>query len=112
MDKGERIYKSSGNVFEDLGLPHPAKLMARAQIMLHITGILKERGLTQKRAAALLGLPQSKISCLINGKLSMFSLDHLFELLNTLGYRVEISIKPKVKNGKAAVTRVLPAARG
>ncbi|MBI4177992.1 XRE family transcriptional regulator [bacterium] len=46
--------------------------------MSRIGEIIKERGLTQKQASALLNLPQSKISCLLNGKLSMFSLDHLF----------------------------------
>ena len=45
----------------------------------------------------------------MNGKLSMFSLDHLFELLNALDRDVEIIIKPKSKEEKFATTHVLLA---
>src|SRR5271155_2250372 len=109
MNKKEKIYESSGNVFEDLGLPHPERVMARAQIMSRITEIIKDKGLTQKQTAELLGIPQSKVSCLMNGKLSQFSLDHLFELLNALDRDVEIIIKPKTKEEKFATTHVLLA---
>src|SRR3990167_9295547 len=103
----EKIYRGTGNVFADAGLAHPERVMARAQIMSRITEIIKERGLTQKAAAELLGIPQSKVSCLMNGKLRMFSLDHLFELLNALDRDVEIIIKPKTKKEKYATTHVL-----
>jgi predicted XRE-type DNA-binding protein len=97
-------------VFEDIGVAHSERVMARAQIMSRVADIIKERGLTQKEAATLLDLPQSKVSCLMNGKLSMFSLDHLFELLNALDSDVEIIIKPKTKEEKFATTHVLLAA--
>lgn len=110
MSIKERIHRGSGNVFVDIGVAHSERVLARAQIMARVADIIKERGLTQKQAAALLGLPQSKVSCLINGKLSMFSLDHLFELLNALDSDVEIIIKPKTKQEKFATTHVLLAA--
>jgi predicted XRE-type DNA-binding protein len=110
MSVKEKIHKGSGNVFSDIGVPHPERVLARSQIMARITEIIKERGLTQKEAASLLDLPQSKVSCLMNGKLSMFSLDHLFELLNALDSDVEIIIKPKTKEEKFATTHVLLAA--
>ena len=103
------VHRGSGNVFADLGVTHPERVLARAQIMSRIAEIIKERGLTQKEAAKLLGLPQSKVSCLMNGKLSMFSMDYLFELLNSLGRNVEIIIKPKTKREKFATTHVLLA---
>jgi len=103
----EKVQRGSGNVFADIGVAHPERVMARAQIMSRIAEILKERGLTQHEAAKLLGLPQSKVSCLMNGKLSMFSLDRLFELLNALDRDVEIIIKPKTKREKFATTHVL-----
>jgi len=43
----------------------------------------------------------------MNGKLSNFSMDHLFELLNALDSDVEIIIKPKTKEEKNATTHVL-----
>ena len=107
MSSKEKIDRGSGNVFHDLGVAHPERVLARAQIMLRISEIIKERGLTQKKASKLLGIPQSKVSCLMNGKLSMFSMDHLFELLNALDRDVEIIIKPKTKDEKFATTQVL-----
>ncbi len=107
MNTKEKIHRGSGNVFADMGVAHPERVLARAQIMFRISEIIKERGLTQKKAAKLLDLPQSKVSSLVNGKLSMFSLDHLFELLNALDRDVEIIIKPKTREEKYATTQVL-----
>ena len=109
MDIKEKIHNGSRNVFGDIGLPNSKIVMARAQIMFRIAEIIKERGLTQKETSELLWIPQSKVSCLMNGKLSMFSLDHLFELLNALDRDVEIIIKPKTKDEKFATTHVLMA---
>ena len=107
MSEKETIQRGSGNVFADVGVAHPERVLARAQVMARIADILTERGLTQQRAAALLGISQSKVSCLMHGKLSMFSLDHLFELLNALDRDVEIIIKPKTKLEKFATTQIL-----
>ncbi len=107
MSAENKIHRGRENVFADIGVAHPERVLARAQIMARIAEIIRERGLTQQRAAELLGIPQSKVSCLMNGKLSMFSLDHLFELLNALDRDVEIIIKPKTKLEKFATTHIL-----
>ena len=109
MRSKEKVHRGSGNVFADLGVAHPERVLARAQIMSRIAEIIREKGLTQSRASKLLGIPQSKVSCLMNGKLSMFSLDHLFELLNALDRDVEIIIKPKADEEEAVTTHVLMA---
>lgn len=106
MNSKEKIKKSSGNVFQDLGISNPDRALVRAQIMHSIAEIIRKSGLTQQQASKLLGIPQPKVSCLMNGKLSMFSLDHLFELLNTLDRNIEIIIKPKAKKEKVATTKV------
>lgn len=110
MATREKFYKGSGNIFEDIGSAHPERVLARAKIMERISQIIRERGLTQDKAAKILGLPQSKVSCLMNGKLSMFSLEHLFELLNALDSDVEIIVRPKTKEEKIATTNVFLAA--
>ncbi len=110
MKTKEIIRRGSDNIFADITVGHPGRVQARAQVMFFISGIIKKRGLTQKQAAVILGIPQSKVSCLINGKLSMFSMDHLFELLNALDSDVEIIIKPKTKEEKVATTHVLQLA--
>jgi len=106
MKVKEKVERGGSNVFDDVGVLHPQQARVRAQVMSRIAEILKERGLTQKKAAKILGIPQSKISCLMNGKLSMFSLEHLFELLNALDRDVEIIIKPKTEQEKTATTQV------
>ena len=110
MSAREKIQRGSGNLFADIGVSHPERVLARAQVMSRISEILRERDLTQKQASKLLNLPQSKVSCLMNGKLSMFSMDHLFELLNALDRDVEIIIKPRTKVEKIATTQVLLSA--
>ena len=106
MNSKDKIHRGTGNIFSDLGVSHPERVLLRAQVMSRITEILKARGLTQKQAAVLLGIPQSKVSCLMNGKLSMFSLEHLFALLNALDRDVEIVIKLKAGHTKFATTQV------
>ncbi len=95
MNERTQTGKSGGNIFAALGLAHPRRVKARAEIMLTIAKIIKKRGLTQKQVAEILNLPQSKVSCLVNGKLSMFSLDHLFELLNALDTDVKVVLGSK-----------------
>ncbi|MFH1129066.1 MAG: helix-turn-helix transcriptional regulator [Candidatus Omnitrophota bacterium] len=110
MKTKEMIHRGSDNVFADIGVTHSERVQARAQVMFLVSDIIKKRGLTQKQAAAILGIPQSKVSCLVNGKLSNFSMDHLFELLNALDTDVEIIVKPKTKEEKSATTHVLQVA--
>lgn len=110
MKTKEIIQRGSDNIFTDIGVSHPERVQARAQVMFLIAEIIRKRGLTQKQTSVLLGIPQSKVSCLMNGKLSNFSMDHLFELLNALDSDVEIIIKPKTKEEKNATTHVLQAA--
>lgn len=110
MNIHENIHRGSGNVFVDIGVSFPEKVQARAEIMLLIAQMIKKRGLTQKQAAKLLGIPQSKVSCLVNGKLSMFSMDRLFQLLNSLDNDVEITVRPRKRARKPARTHVLQLA--
>jgi len=110
MKTKEKIHRGTGNIFADIKVAYPERILARAQIMSSVAEIIKKRNLTQKEASELLDIPQSKVSCLVNGKLSMFSLDHLLMLLNKLGRDVEIIIKPKLKEEKVASTHVLVAA--
>lgn len=110
MRPNEKIQKGSENIFRDIGSAYPERLLTRAKTMFQISQIIKDRGLTQDKAAKLLGIPQSKVSCLMNGKLSLFSLEHLFELLNALDSDVEIIIKPKGKEERIATTNIVLAA--
>lgn len=88
----ERIRRSSGNVFKDLGFPREeaAHLLIRTDLMLQIERILKERGLTQAKAAVLLGITQPRVSDLVRGRIDLFSIDSLVDLLARLGVSVTL----------------------
>lgn len=88
----ERIRRSSGNVFKDLGFPpeEAAHLLIRTDLMLEIERILKERGLTQAKAAALLGVSQPRVSDLVRGRIELFSIDTLVDWLARLGVSVTL----------------------
>lgn len=100
---------SSGNVFADLGLMDAEEYMARTKLALRIIEIIRERKLTQTRAAKILGVDQPKISALMHGRLDGFSTERLFRFLNDLGRDVEIIIRPRLEGNKKARVRVLAA---
>lgn len=84
MDKKD-FETSSGSVFADLGASNPEERLAKAKLAMQINILIKEKGLSQKAAAELLGIDQPKISALYKGKLAGFSLERLFRFLNILG---------------------------
>src|SRR3954451_15316819 len=87
------IIRGSTNVFEDLGYPDAAERQAKLRLAYALNQVLKDRGLTQTAAAALLGLSQPKVSALTNYKLTGFSVERLMTLLNAVGQDVEIVIR-------------------
>ena len=92
--------KSSGNIFADLGAtPDEAKnLLLRAQLMIEVELYVEREGLTQVVAAKRLGITQSRLSELKNGRIDLFTIDKLVTMLERAG--VEVSLK--VKQHKAA----------
>jgi len=106
---GAPVRASSGNVFADLRLPRPQTLLAKADLAHRICAVIAERGLTQAKASALLGLYQPKVSALMRGKLGWFSAERLFRLLNDLSQDVDIVIRPAQGRGPGAGTRVRTA---
>lgn len=72
----ERIRRSSGNVFKDVGFPpeKAAHLLIRADLMLQVECVLKDQKLTQSEAAKLLGVSQPRVSDLVRGRVDLFSI--------------------------------------
>lgn len=58
-----RVQRSSGNVFRDLGFSdHEAENpRVRSDLMIRLSQLIKEQGLTQAQAAKLLGVTQPRI---------------------------------------------------
>ena len=91
------VTEGSGNVFADLGLPHPEQELLKARLTLQIHSIIKARRLTQAEAATLLGIQQPQVSLLIRNRAGSFSVGRLMELLTALGQDVEIAVRPTSK---------------
>jgi hypothetical protein len=64
------VEKSSGNVFADLGLPHPEQI---------------------------LGIKQPHVSSLMRNRAGSFSVERLMDFLTALGQDVEITVRPARK---------------
>ncbi len=101
-----------GSAFHALGLPDADDLVVKADLVARIETIIRERGLTQVRAAALLGMDQPKVSALLRGRLDRFSIERLVRALRDLGQDVQLTVTSTAKrNGRGRLTfRVAPAA--
>lgn len=88
---------SSGNAFADLGLRNPEEALAKAELAHKIAELIRAKGLTQKRAADLLQIDQPKVSALVRGQLTGFSLERLMRLLLLLGQDVRITVEKSAR---------------
>ncbi len=88
------IERGSGNVFADLGLPDAAERQTKTRLALALNRIVKDRALKQVDAARILGVPQPKVSALVNYRLDGFSVEKLMEFIVALGRDVEIIVRP------------------
>ena len=94
-----KIHRSAGNVFRDLGFPpkEAENLMIRSTLMIQLSRIIRDRRLTQARAATLFGVSQPRVSDLVRGKIERFSIDMLVTMLSRAGVNVSLVVKRKPK---------------
>ncbi len=94
--KKVKLTRSSGNVFRDLGFsPDEAlHLKVRSDLMLNLQKTIAARGLKQAEAAELLGVTQPRVSDLMRGRINLFSIDTLIDLLAKLGIRTKVVPQP------------------
>lgn len=107
--KDLRVTRGSGNVFADLGLPHPEERLAKAQLAHAIARVIAQRELTQREAASLMGIDQPKVSHVLRGRLADFSTERLLGFLTGLGRDVEIVVKTTPRSRKHGRLRVVAA---
>jgi predicted XRE-type DNA-binding protein len=93
----KKITRTGGNVFEDLGFSseEAENLRVRSSLMGTIRTIIEREKLTQVRAAKLFGVTQPRISDVVRGKIELFSIDALVNMLGAAGRTVEISVLPQ-----------------
>lgn len=94
-----KVQRSSGDVFRDLGFDadEAAHLRIRAGLMARVRRLMNERGLTQAKAAQLFGVTQPRISDLVRGKIELFSIDGLVDMLARARCRVSLVVREERK---------------
>ena len=85
-------YTSVWDAIEDT-TGEAAHMKARSTLMMAIMAHIEKNELTQVQAAKLLGVTQPRISDLMRGKIDLFSLDGLVDMLAAAGLKVEIKLK-------------------
>jgi len=96
----EKITRSSGNVFSDLGFPSEEAeyLKIRSSLMIHLRKTIEAKGMKQAEAAKLLGVTQPRVSDLYKGKIHLFSIDTLVDMLGRTGVHIKLVVaSPKRK---------------
>jgi predicted XRE-type DNA-binding protein len=94
-----RFEEGSGNVFADIGIPEPDLALAKVRLAEAIDDTIQRQGLTQEKAAEIMGIDQGTVSRIINERLDGFSQERLIRYLNALGNDVEILVRPVGESG-------------
>ena len=88
------VTKGSDNVFEDLGFsPTEAmNLKIRADLIISIRSFILEKGWTQQQAAQFFNETQPRISNLMNGDISRFSVDKLINMIGKTPLKIKLEV--------------------
>jgi predicted XRE-type DNA-binding protein len=99
-----KMARCSGNVFRDVGFPddEAEHLRVRADLLIQIQQALKVRGLTQAEAPKIFGVTQPRVSDLVRGRIDLFSVDSLIDILARLRVRVELVVTSPKKRLQVA----------
>ena len=87
-----KMTRSTGNVFRDLGFPpdEAEHLRIRSDLLIQLQKAIRSQGLKQAEAARRLEVTQPRVSDLMRGRLDLFSVDSLIDMLARLGVRVRV----------------------
>jgi len=82
------------NVFDAIAISsgEALNMKLRAGMILEIRAKIEAGGWTQVETAKRLGISQPRVSDLLNGKLSKFSLDALVNMLGALGGDIKLKV--------------------
>jgi predicted XRE-type DNA-binding protein len=91
MTKTANRFENVWDAIEDTpALAENMKL--RTSLMLALKDHIAREGLTQSQAAKIFGVTQPRISDLMRGRIDLFAIDTLVNMLATAGLRVELHI--------------------
>ncbi|MHB0948375.1 MAG: helix-turn-helix domain-containing protein [Gemmatimonadaceae bacterium] len=86
-------------MFADLGFEEDEAehLRIRSALVATLRKVMAERELTQVAAAKLLEVSQPRVSDLVRGKISAFSIDALVDMLARVGIRVDVRMTALIR---------------
>lgn len=71
-------------------------LKIRSALMAELTTYIHQAGLTQAQVARRFGVTQPRISDLTRGKIDLFSIDALVNMLTAAGLHLDLVVRPAV----------------
>lgn len=98
MEKNMSNHITTGSIFDDLEFneAESENLKIRASLMRAIENYIAENKLTQAQAAKLMGVTQPRISDLCRGKISLFTIDMLVNMLARTHASISLVINDKI----------------
>jgi predicted XRE-type DNA-binding protein len=96
------LIPGSGNLFCDFGQAHADVAQLKAILAAEIIKILDEQDLSVRKAHAQTGFAAADFSRIRNADLGRFTVDRLMTILNSLGWRVEVSVQVKHRETASA----------
>jgi predicted XRE-type DNA-binding protein len=91
------------SAYAELGFPDAAEMLVKAQLVMKIAKILRNRGWSQQHAAKIMGLTQPKLSKMLRGQFRGTSEAKLMDCLIRLGCDVKIVVGPERKTATSRV---------
>ena len=91
-DEPLELVHGSGNVFADFGYPNADVEQLKARLAARIIGVLDDRALTVRDAAALTGVAAADFSRIRKTRLDHFTIDRLMTILNRLDQDIDVQI--------------------
>lgn len=84
----------SKNVFVDLGFSEQeaAGLKLRSHLFIALQEVIRQSGKSQKVIADIIGADQPKVSKILNGNFSEFSIERITAYLDRLGYEIDVRV--------------------
>jgi predicted XRE-type DNA-binding protein len=102
--KQVRRSRRGGNVFRDLGFSadEADHLRIRSELMARVQKVITAGGLKQAEAAELLGVTQPRVSDLMRGRIDLFNVETLIDMLAKLGVRTKLVLQARRKRASVA----------
>ncbi len=85
-----------------------ANLKLRSQLMDALESYIGHENITQAEAAERFGVPRSRVSELVNGRISKFTIDKLVNMAFRVGITTRITVAPSPAGGSPAPSLSCP----